>query len=435
MGNTLPLATQARRQIAHLAAGCLALAVYAGICTTVARAQCTVAGLTNSSDASTTQSLEAIRDRRMQVAQSCPAGTMASATGMCVPMAGAMAPTGAQAAPKAAPKAAAKAAPKAAPQPSFAAPAPGGRYASLKDDYVEPPRARLYGVWAEGYGDYERRNDVEGSDGSSQTVKVTSWGIISGVDHTYLRSPREGIMIGGLAGYNDTHARFSGDAGAGVPPRTQDIDGAMLGLYGTYFHRGFAIDLLAKVDIFDFDQRVTSTCGTTLATEGSTSLTNYLVATNIYHRHNYGHFWLEPTAGIRYVSSDFGSRAPTLGVADGEALRLQAGVRIGSDWVDRERRIWTVSFLAAAYSDVVVSGFAGAIATAVLEDDEGKVRGLGQLKSRQPRRTAYRTTARQKSEAARTISASGAKSGCGTTGSPLSGYDACWLTRAAGHEK
>ena len=84
-----------------------------------------------------------------------------------------------------------------------------------------------------------------------------------------------------------------------------------------------------------------------------------LLPANIYHRHSYGHFWLEPTAGIRYVSSDFGSRAPSLGVADGEALRLQAGVRIGSDWVGRERRLWTVSFLAAAYSDVVVSGFAG----------------------------------------------------------------------------
>ena len=88
----------------------------------------------------------------------------------------------------------------------------------------------------------------------------------------------------------------------------------MLGFYGNYFYRGFAIDVLAKVDIFDFDQRSTwlPVCKR-LATTGSTSLTNYLVASNIYHRHSYGHFWLEPTAGIRYVSSDFGSRAPFSG--------------------------------------------------------------------------------------------------------------------------
>ena len=117
---------------------------------------------------------------------------------------------------------------------------------------------RSYGVWAEGYGDYERRDDVRRTDApGSQKIKVTSWGVVSGVDHTHLRSPREGVMFGALAGYNDTHVRFSGDnVAGGIPPRSQDIDGAMLGLYGSYFHRGFAIDVLAKVDIFDFDQRV-----------------------------------------------------------------------------------------------------------------------------------------------------------------------------------
>ena len=88
----------------------------------------------------------------------------------------------------------------------------------------------------------------------------------------------------------------------------------MLGLYGSYFHRGFAIDVLAKVDIFDFDQRVYLHLRSQRWPPAvSTSLTNYLVASNIYFRHGYGHFWLEPTAGIRYVSSDFGSRAPVLG--------------------------------------------------------------------------------------------------------------------------
>ena len=386
MGNTLHLATRARRQIAHVAAGCLALAMYAGMCATIAHAQCTVAGLTGSADASTTQALETIRDRRMQVAQSCPAGTTPSASGMCVPMAGAMAPTSAQAAPGAAPKAAAKAARKAAPQQ--APPAPSATYRGLKDDVVEPRGVRSYGIWAEGYADYERRDDVRPTDGTpgSQTVKSNSWGVVSGVDHTHLRSPREGMLVGALAGYNDTHVRFSGDnVAGGIPPRSQDIEGAMLGLYGSYFHRGFAIDVLAKIDVFDFNQRVDTTCAdpVMIATTGSTDLTNYVIASNIYLRHGSGHFWLEPTAGFRYVNSDFGSRAPVLGIADGEALRLQAGVRVGSDWMGSDYRLWSVSILAGLYSDVVVNGFTAAGGGGVtLETDEGKVRALGQLRAK-----------------------------------------------------
>ena len=364
-------------------AGCLALIAIAAMSATAAYAQCNVAGLVGSSDASTTQSLESIRDRRMQVAQTCPPGMMASAGGMCVPMAGAVTPTSAQAAPAAGPAAKPKAAKKAAAPKPVSAPPSGVAYGGLKDDFAEAPRVRTYGIWAEGYGDYERRNDVNGTQGntqSSQTIKFTSWGVVSGVDHTYLRSPREGIMIGALAGYNDTHGRYSGDLAAGVPPRSQDIEGAMLGLYGSYFHRGFAVDVLGKVDIFDFDQSVVSGCQTTIDTAGSTSLTNFLIASNIYYRHGGGHLWLEPTAGIRYVRSDFGSGATTLGVADGESLRLQAGVRVGSDWVGYDRRFWTVSFLAALYSDVLVDGFTIGGGTVVLETDEGKLRALGQLR-------------------------------------------------------
>ena len=366
-----------------LPAGCLALIAIIGLSTAAAYAQCSVAGLMGSSDASTTQALESIRDRRMQVAQTCPPGTMASAGGMCVPMAGAVTPTSAQAPPATGPTAKPKAAKKAAAPKPVSAPPPGVAYGGLKDDFAEAPRVRTYGIWAEGYGDYERRSDVRGTDGntqSSQTVKFTSWGVVSGIDHTHLRSPREGIMIGALAGYNDTHGRYSGDLAAGIPPRSQDIAGAMLGLYGSYFHRGFAIDVLGKVDIFDFDQSVDSQCGTTIATAGSTSLTDWLIASNIYYRHGPRHFWLEPTAGIRYVRSDFGSGATTLGVADGESLRLQAGVRVGSDWVGYDRRFWTVSFLAALYSDVLVDGFTIGGGTVVLETDEGKLRALGQLR-------------------------------------------------------
>jgi hypothetical protein len=373
----------------RIASAYLAVPLCVGLPATQGLAQGCNAGLVGPSDMSTSQVMETIRDRRLQVAQSCPAGTMPSASGMCVPTGGAVTPTASQAQPKAAPKAAPKQAAPASPAPAAPAqttPSPGGTYGgygSLKDDFVA--RGPRYGVWAEGYGDYEQRRDVriEGTPGS-QSERNTSWGVVSGVDHTYLHAPGEGIMIGGLAGYNETHVRLNGDLSAGVgnSPRTQDIDGAMLGLYGSYFHRGFAIDTLVRTDIFDFDQKIAIPACFPTGT-GSTSLTDLLIASNIYYRRNMGHYWLEPTAGIRYIHSYFGDGAAALGVGDGDALRLQAGVRIGSDWVDIERRLWTVSFLGGIYSDVVVNGFtAGGPGNVALQTDEGKVRALGQLRAK-----------------------------------------------------
>ena len=137
MGNTFLLTARVHRLIARFAVGCLALAMYAGMCATIAQAQCMVAGLTGSADASTTQALETIRDRRMQVAQSCPPGTMPSAGGMCVPIAGA-APTSTPGCPGCSQGCSqsclrrSKAAPKAAPQQ--ASPCTWRPYGGLKDD-------------------------------------------------------------------------------------------------------------------------------------------------------------------------------------------------------------------------------------------------------------------------------------------------------------
>ncbi len=364
-------ATGARREISTFAA--LAFTACAVLAPTGVRAQgCGAAGAVGATDTSTSQTLELIRDRRLQVAQSCPAGTTPSASGMCVPMStGTNTPTSAQqptvAQPQ--PKAAAKRAPSAAPGSS-----PAPMYGSLKDDPGEPPIMRSYGVWAEGYGDYERRTDTTPG---GQTVRFTSYGVQSGVDHTYLRAPGEGILIGALAGYNDTHGKFSGDAT--VQAKTQDIDGAMLGVYGTYFHRGFAADVLVKVDLFDLEQRGIG-CGG--ANSGSTDMTNFTIAGNLYSRRDMGHYWIEPTIGLRYIHSDLSSSAAALGLGDGEALRLQGGVRVGTDWVSADRRLWSVSFLGGLYSDVIVNGFvaAGGGATS-LATDEGKLRALGQLRA------------------------------------------------------
>ena len=223
-------------------------------------------------------------------------------------------------------------------------------------------------MWAEGYGDYDEHR--------GPSVRYTSYGVLSGVDHTYFRSPGEGILIGGLAGYNVT----KGELGTSptVERRSQDIQGSMLGMYATYFHQGFALDVVAKTDLFDFDQRGLE-CGQTTA---STDLTNYVIAANAYFHHSLGggHWW-EPLIGLRYVESQFGNVPATVGLHDGNALRVMAGVRVGSDWVSADRGLWSVSFLSALYSDVAVNGFAVA-GSPTVADDEGKLRVLGQLRAK-----------------------------------------------------
>jgi hypothetical protein len=341
-----------------------------------AHAQCAVAGLqTASTDLSTSQALELIRDRRMQVAVSCPAGSMPSAAGGCVPVSPAA--TQPAAAPQAAP-AQRRVARPAAPRPMSGG---GGGYGGLKDYGMEDPRVVSYGVWAEGFGDRERRNDVSDTDGATtgrQDIRSTTVGVMSGVDHTYMRSGREGVMIGALGGYSHSINDFSGSTVSN--PKKQDIDAGIVGLYATYFHGGLALDILAKADIFDLEQRTTCVATATGSTDGA----SYTLAGNIYHRRDFGTYWIEPTAGFRYLHTEFGSGATALGLDEGNALRLQAGVRVGRDWVGTDGRLWGISFLAGVYSDVLVDGFAVGAggSNTVLESDEGKVRALGQLRGK-----------------------------------------------------
>jgi hypothetical protein len=265
----------------HITVSCLAFATYSVSGISSAQAQCAASGaLGSAGDASASQALEVVRDRRMQVAQSCPAGTAPGANGMCMPVAGSATVTSASA-----PNAQPPGQPKAKKAPGVAAaPAPGGAYGGLKDDVRSAAQASLRCVGRRLWRPRARTNVApqDQSIGSHRTG-------VSGVDHTYFRAPREGIMIGALAGYNHTNGDFSaGDTsgGNGAEPKKQEIEGAMLGVYGTYFHGRFAIDVLAKTDLFDLHQTGLGPCGGNIT--GSTDLTNYLIASNMYYRHGLG---------------------------------------------------------------------------------------------------------------------------------------------------
>ena len=93
--------------------------------------------------------------------------------------------------------------------------------------------------------------------------------------------------------------------------------------------------------------------------------------------------WIEPTVGLKYYIADYDSDAAALGLADGHVLRLQAGARLGTQFL-WNNVVVTPILTGLVYGDPIVSGFAvtdaaflgtaGGVASAATE---GKVRGQG----------------------------------------------------------
>jgi hypothetical protein len=89
-----------------------------------------------------------------------------------------------------------------------------------------------WGVWAHGFGDYERRTESGSSSisvtgvGSGQgivtdlTQKATTGGVIGGVDATFrnLLAGSDGLIVGILAGYVSTDISLSGTTTPSPPP-------------------------------------------------------------------------------------------------------------------------------------------------------------------------------------------------------------------------
>jgi hypothetical protein len=403
-----------------VAAGAITLVVASSWTSSAALAGCTATALSASAgvfgppsisatESSTAQALELIRQRRMQVAEACPTG-FTRAGGICQPVAqvaaadtlpaAAAAPAPSATAPSAGGGAAAGPRTKAAPRPRAAAAAPAPRVAdyggSLKDA-IAPPPGRLLGTWIEGFADWERHDDVRDDLPGGQEREMYTTGMLSGLDSTDV--PR-GIQLGVLSGYTYSQAKFSpyhsaraaNDDGVIDPnaltfDQKQSVEGTSLGLYGSYFsNTGFSADLLYKLDLFDLTQSdsvaADTGCGNTILNHhGETSLTNHIVASNLYYRWSYsGGVWVEPSVGLRFTHTSVGGNGANIGLDDGDALRVQGGVRVGRYWFTPGGYLVTTAITGLLYSDVYVDGFALpgiGVAPGVGEVDEGKLRVMG----------------------------------------------------------
>jgi hypothetical protein len=269
------------------------------------------------------------------------------------------------------------------------------------------PAARV-AVWAQAYGDYERRTGNSPGLGEfsvlALNVTSTTWsgGVLGGVDFTFrnLASSRDGLIVGMLAGYESSHMSLSASSISSDPTSPNGfstmkahLSGPTTGVYASYFNGGFSVDLAFKVEFFDINLSFNDLLGfqsnpafgfpptsVPFSGSGTTSLNNYTTSGNVNYRIPfYSNVWVEPTAGFQYTRSDYAPGADQLGLAGGSVLRLQAGERFGVERTWDAVRMTTV-LTGLLYDDVAVSG--GVLQDApnpLILSDQGKLRAQGIL--------------------------------------------------------
>ena len=161
--------------------------------------------------------------------------------------------------------------------------------------------------------------------------------------------------------------------GTGVSHLRATVSGPTAGAYATYFSAGFSSDVTVKFDFLTLNETFNDLLATTahirspprigvppfisFAGAGSVNLLNSTVVGNLNYRFDlYPNFWIEPTVGVQYTNSSYGSGAAQLGLADGNLVRVQGGARFGTSTLLGNGVLMTTTLTGLAYNDVVVQG-------------------------------------------------------------------------------
>lgn len=232
-------------------------------------------------------------------------------------------------------------------------------------------------TWARATGDIERRTgstsySLGGSLFSRDLGYTQETGaLLGGTDVVIsgLTKKDDGLVLGLLGGYTLATVNLNANAGR------QDYEGGTVGAYGTYIDGPAFIDALFKVDLL----------GLNIIAPGvrqNTSLQNYSFASNVGYRFPFENgTYIEPTAGIDYVDTQFNRRASltssTIALRDGDAFRGRIGTRIGSEFLVDDVRFeptLTTYLYSVLYQSGPSTGFNGVTSVTGIRD-EGKVRG------------------------------------------------------------
>src|SRR5262245_61166994 len=265
---------------------------------------------------------------------------------------------------------------------------------------IEP--AVRYATWTQVFGDYQKR-DAAGPgvlnccnpipfNGNQPNLalnidsRTSTVGFVAGADLT-TQGLFSGFIAGVTAGYTwsemklNTSASLSplqtagfiqsggaGQVGTGVSQLRATVSGPTVGAYATYFSAGFSTDVTAKFDFLTVNETFNDLLATTTGSvgapaflpfsgAGSVSLLNSTVVGNLNYRFDlYPNFWVEPTVGVQFTNSSYGSGAAQLGLADGNLVRVQGGARFGTSTLLSNGVLMTPILTGLAYNDVVVQG-------------------------------------------------------------------------------
>jgi hypothetical protein len=288
---------------------------------------------------------------------------------------------------------------------------------------IEP--AVRFGTWTQVFGDYQKR-DAAGPGtlncciinklpfGGNQPnlalnidSRTSTVGFVAGADLT-TQGLFSGFIAGVTAGYTWSEMKLNTSAtavptagvtsdnqnrlpGTGVSQLRATVSGPTVGAYATYFSAGFSTDVTVKFDFLTVDETFNDLLATTItqnpfipfAGAGSVNLLNSTVVGNLNYRFDlYPNFWIEPTVGVAYTNSSYGSGAAQLGLADGNLVRVQGGARFGTSILLSNGVLMTPILTGLAYNDVVVQGgvlpvFAFQGNNLLAQSDQGFMRGQG----------------------------------------------------------
>ncbi len=397
----------------------------------------------SATETSTTEVLEQIR-RRVQAAQQQPIPVSNTVVTTAEPTPGASSATsgrqqattsGAQAQATQSGNAATLKTKKSASATTYENPSDYPRYASLKDygsatdSVYEGQTVRSTAAWAQGFGGYEHHSNLAPGNEENPSRNQVTGGGMGGMDWTVIKRGEtpQAFQVGVFSGFSETNNNYSNTSFNGSVDiaddvtfsrtnNSQDINGPFVGAYLAYMHGAWTFDLAFKADFFDLSQRSSLSAATDCAApddiihgvqSGSASVNDYTIAAEAAHRTALSATsWIEPAFMIRFTATNFsGDRSSTsftpeggaqldvtgrgsLGLDDGNSLRLQGGVRYGEIWQTAQGYHVTTTVGGFIYSDVLVNGFESKSGISNTGDfntagpvDEGKIRGLGQLTS------------------------------------------------------
>jgi hypothetical protein len=283
---------------------------------------------------------------------------------------------------------------------------------------IEP--AVRFATWTQVFGDYQKR-DAAGPSALTCCIggplaqpnlalnidsRTSTVGFVAGADLT-TQGLFSGFIAGVTAGYTWSELKLNTTAtsidqplvGTGVSHLRATASGPTVGAYATYFNAGFSTDLTVKFDFLTLDETFNDLFATTgaytfaatgfgvppfisFAGAGSVNLLNSTVVGNLNYRFDlYPNFWIEPTVGVQYTNSSYGSGAAQLGLADGNLVRVQGGARFGTSILLSNGVLMTPILTGLAYNDVVVQGGFFPVGfqanNLLVQADQGFMRGEG----------------------------------------------------------